>query len=71
MSNIDLMDARAKEAHSATVKWVMEIVTIYAKSLNDVGLTISEVDESFIIRESMKAARSLSDKIIKDMEERL
>lgn len=68
MSNIDLVDVRAKEAYSATVKWATEIVTIYAKSLSDFGLTIAAEEEAFIIREAMKAARSLSEKIIKDIE---
>lgn len=71
MSNIDLMDVSAKEAYSATVKWAAEIVRIYAKSMSDVGITIGPEDNDFVIKEAVKAARILAEKITKDIEAKL
>jgi hypothetical protein len=71
MGNIELMDIRAKEAHAATTKWAVEIVSIYAKSLKEIGLTIGPEDEKLIIGESMRAARALAEGITKDIESKL
>ena len=65
MSDIKFMDMRIKkEAHLATAKWVLEIVTIYTKSM-------STEDHDLLIRESMKAARFLAERAIKDLEDKL
>jgi hypothetical protein len=64
MSDIKFMDMRAKEAHAATAKWVLEIVTIYAKYM-------STEDHDLFIKESMKAARFLAERAIKDIEDKL
>jgi len=71
MSNIEVMDMRAKEAHAATTKWAIEIVGIYTKSLKEIGLTIGPEDEKLIIRESMRAARVLAEGITKEIESKL
>jgi hypothetical protein len=71
MSDIKFMDMRAKEAHAATTKWAIEIASIYAKSMSDVGLTIGPEDHDLLIKESMKAARALAEGITKDIEGKL
>ena len=71
MGNIEIMDMRAKEAHAATIKWAVEIVGIYSKSLKEIGLTIGPEDEKLIIKEALGSARLLADVITKDIESKL